>query len=90
MCLGYRSSYQILWKILEQRVDIRDDIFSIFHLNGFNLCLFNPQKVKEKITYGDNCLLSFKVDNMTDFKKKLENLKVEIVYPLTKSETIGF
>lgn len=71
-------------QFLEQQVNIRDGIFSIFNLDGFNFCLFNPKKVKEEVTYGDNCLLSFKVENMDDLQKKLDCLKVEIVYPLTK------
>lgn len=71
-------------KFLEQDVDVRDSVFSKFNLNGFNLCLFNPERVKEKVTYGDNCLLSFMVENMADFKKKLDDLKVEVIYPLTK------
>ncbi|MDD2823537.1 MAG: VOC family protein [Candidatus Daviesbacteria bacterium] len=71
-------------QFLEQQVNVKDDLFSIFNLDGFNFCLFNPEKVKEKVTYGDNCLLSFKVDNIDDLQKKLDDLKVEIVYSLTK------
>lgn len=71
-------------KFLEQPVKVKDEIFSIFDFNGFRLCLFAPDKVKEKVTYGDNCLLSFEVDDMDELIKKLKELNAKIVYPLTK------
>lgn len=71
-------------EFLEQKITIKDDIFSIFDLGNFRLCLFNPEKVKEKVIYGDNCLLSFKVRNIEQLKAKLERLGVDIVYPVTK------
>lgn len=69
---------------LEQSVDIKDEILSIFNFKGFRLCLFCNDKVNEKVTYGDNCLLSFEVDDMDALQRKLLDLKVEIVFPLTK------
>lgn len=69
---------------MEQPVNIKDDIFSIFDFKGFRLCLFCNEKVNEKVTYGDNCLLSFEVDDIEAFQRKLMDLKVEIVFPLTK------
>lgn len=69
---------------LEQSVDIKDEILSIFNFKGFRLCLFCNDEVNEKVTYGDNCLLSFEVDDMDALRRKLIDLKVEIVFPLTK------
>lgn len=71
-------------QFLNQPVDIKDEIFSVFVFQNFRLCLFNYQKVNEKVIYGDNCLLSFEVDDMDELQKYLNNLQVEIIYPLTK------
>jgi predicted enzyme related to lactoylglutathione lyase len=71
-------------KFLEQKVEIRDTTYSRFNINGFRLGLFNPSTVNEKVAYGDNCLLSFQVDNIDTVLTKLKNLNSEIVYPLTK------
>ncbi len=69
---------------LGQTVDIRAEILSVFDFKGFRLCLFCNEKVNEKVTYGDNCLLSFEVEDMEELQKKLDNLQAEIVFPLTK------
>ncbi|MBL4932237.1 VOC family protein [Clostridium paridis] len=71
-------------KFFEQDVDRKDDVFSIFNLNGFRFCLFNNSKVNEEVTWGDNCLPSFEVDDMEKLNKKLDELNAEIVFPLTK------
>ena len=68
----------------EQPVDKRDKIISIFTFKGFRFCLFNNRKVNEEVTWGDNCLPSFEVSDMDKLRKKLDELKVEIVFPLTK------
>lgn len=71
-------------RFLEQPIKIKDKIFSVFDFNGFRLCLFAPDQVKEKVCWGDNCLLSFEVVDMDKLINKLKKLKVKIVYPLTK------
>lgn len=71
-------------EFLGQDIDIKDDILSVFDFKGFRLCLFCNERVNEKVTYGDNCLLSFEVDDMDELIKKLDILDVEIVFPLTK------
>ncbi len=68
----------------EQPVEKRDKIISIFTFKGFRFCLFNNRKVNEEVTWGDNCLPSFEVSDMDKLRKKLDELKVEIVFPLTK------
>ena len=71
-------------QFLEQKVDKKDDIFSIFNVNGFRFCLFNNSKVNEAVTWGDNCLPSFEVNDIEILLKKLKALNAEIVFPLTK------
>lgn len=69
---------------LEQKVTAKGTILSKFDLGGFRLLLFNPKKAGETVTYGDSCLLSFKIADMDGLKKKLKALGATIVYPQTK------
>lgn len=71
-------------KLLEQSVEKRDEIFSIFNIDGFRFCLFNNSKVQEKVNWGDNCLPSFEVNDMSKLMDRLETLNAKIVFPLTK------
>lgn len=71
-------------KFLEIPVYIKDEVFSIFVINGFRFCLFNYQKVNEKVSFGDNCLPSFEVPDIEKLIEKLKKLNAEIVFPLTK------
>jgi predicted enzyme related to lactoylglutathione lyase len=68
----------------EQSVFKKDKIFSIFDIKGFRFCLFNNSEVKEKVTWGDNCLPSFEVNDIKEIIEKLKILEREIVFPLTK------
>lgn len=70
--------------IFEQSIEIKDTVLSVFVLKGFRFCLFNNIKVNEEVTWGDNCLPSFEVNNIYELIEKLARLKVEIVFPLTK------
>lgn len=69
-------------KFLEQRVTVRDKIYSVFDLHGFRLGLFAYREVNEEHTFGSNCLPSLSVGSLADLRKKTEGLK--IVFPLTK------
>lgn len=71
-------------QFFEQKVDKKDEVFSIFNINGFRFCLFNNSKVNETVTWGDNCLPSFEVDDMNKLIDRLETLNAKIVFPLTK------
>lgn len=68
--------------LLEQDVTIRDDIYSVFDINGFRLGLFAYEKMNEKHTFGSNCLPSLEVNNIDVLKNKLSKLRV--VFPVTK------
>lgn len=69
---------------LEQPFYIKDEVFSIFELDGFRFCLFNNNKVGEKVSCGDNCLPSFEVNDIDVLIEKLKKLNAEIVFPLTQ------
>ncbi|MFA9378774.1 MAG: VOC family protein [Lachnotalea sp.] len=64
----------------EKHVDICDDIYSVFTINGFRLGLFAFEKMQENHKFGSNCLPSIDVENVEILKEKLS--KVEIVFPL--------
>lgn len=66
----------------EQKVTVKDNIYSVFDINGFRLGLFAFEKMHEAHTYGSNCLPSISVENIDIFNKKLEGLKV--IFPVAK------
>lgn len=66
----------------EQTVTERDDIYSVFDINGFRLGLFVYRKMNEEHTRGSNCLPSINVENIDILKQKISNL--ELCFPLTK------
>lgn len=66
----------------EQKVTEKDDTYSVFDINGFRFGLFAFEKMKEKHTFGNNCLPSISVEDIATFNKKLQGLKV--VFPVTK------
>lgn len=70
-------------RFLERPVTEKDEIFSIFDVDGFRFCLFDNNKARESVTWGDNCLPSFRIDTLESLLKKIEELQVEIVFPLT-------
>ena len=67
-------------KFFEKPVTVRDSVYSVFDINGFRLGLFAFDIMKEKHTYGNNCLPSINVDNIEILHQKLNGLK--IVFPL--------
>jgi predicted enzyme related to lactoylglutathione lyase len=71
-------------KLFDQPVMKRDEITSCFDVQGFRLFLFDHQKANETVTYGDNCLLSIEVDDITAAQEKLAELDTQIVFPLTR------
>ncbi|MBU0976004.1 VOC family protein [Patescibacteria group bacterium] len=62
----------------------KDEIYSVMKFGDFRIGLFANNRVKESVKYGDNCLLSIKVDSIKEFLNHLNKLKVKLVYPLTK------
>lgn len=66
----------------EKEVFIKDDIYSVFDIDGFRLGLFAFKKVDETHVYGSNCLPSIDVENLDVLKNKIKNLK--LCFPLTK------
>ena len=66
----------------EQSVTERDNIYSVFDINGFRFGLFAYQAVEETHIFGSNCLPSISVDNIETLKCKTKNK--EICFPLTQ------
>lgn len=56
----------------------------VFELNGMRIILYDYQKYKEYVGFGDNCLISFEVDDIFRFKSRLVELNIQIVFPITK------
>lgn len=56
----------------------------MFDIDGFRLFLFDHGKENEDVKYGDNCLLSFEVEDAKALKEKLEGKGYNIVFPLKR------
>ncbi|ENK0836947.1 TPA: VOC family protein [Clostridium botulinum] len=69
--------------LLGQKVDERNDIYSVFDINGFRYGLFANEKMNEAKKWGNNCLPSLEVNNIDLVLKKLEKLNCKIVFTLT-------
>lgn len=66
----------------EQMVTEKNEIYSVFNINGFRFGLFAFEKMKEMHTFGSNCLPSISVNSLEILKEKLTYL--EIVFPITR------
>ncbi len=66
----------------EKKVMIKNDIYSVFDINGFRLGLFAYEKMNEIHTFGSNCLPSIEVETIDILKNKISGL--EICFPLSQ------
>ena len=66
----------------EQKVSEKDEIYSVFEIDGFRFGLFAYQKMNEKHLFGSNCLPSVSVNNKSILEGKL--IKLNVVFPLAK------
>ena len=71
-------------QFLGQKVNRKDKFLSLFIYKGFRLLLFDYKKAGEKVIFGDNCVLSFEVNDIKLFQNKLKKLGAQTIYPLTK------
>jgi predicted enzyme related to lactoylglutathione lyase len=69
---------------LERSAAKKGESLYLFDVDGFRLFLFDHNNENEKVKYGDNCLLSFEVDDAEKTKEKIEDRGLKIVFPLTK------
>jgi hypothetical protein len=56
----------------EQKVTVKDNVYSVFNINEFRLGLFAFEEMQEAHTFGSNCLPSVSVENIDVFNKKLK------------------
>ena len=66
----------------ERPVTEKDDLYSVFDVNGFRFGLFAYQTVGEKHVFGSNCLPSVSVDTIETLKRKTQGK--ELCFPLTQ------
>ncbi len=67
---------------LDRRGVKKGDSLYMFDIDGFRLFLFDHTRENETVQYGDNCLMSFEVDNAVEMEKKLVKKGLKIVFPL--------
>ncbi|MDF2880810.1 MAG: acetyltransferase [Clostridiaceae bacterium] len=70
-------------KLLGQKVTERDEVYSVFDINGFRYGLFANDKVNEAKVWGNNCLPSLAVNDMDLIQQKIKDLNCPIVFQLT-------
>ena len=68
--------------LFEQPVTEKDDIYSVFDINGFRLGLFAYEKKGEEHSFGSNCLPSISFENREVLEHKMSGK--EICFPLTQ------
>lgn len=66
----------------EMKFTKRDEIYSVFDINGFRLGLFAFEKMNENHKFGSNCLPSIDVESLDILKDKIKTL--ELCFPLTR------
>ncbi|MGN0616971.1 VOC family protein [Ruminococcus flavefaciens] len=69
-------------ELFEQKVTEKDDVYSVFDVNGFRLGLFAYEKKNELHTFGSNCLPSISVESIDCLNEKLNGK--EICFPVTR------
>lgn len=69
-------------EFFEKSVTEKNDIYSVFDIEGFRLGLFAYERMNEAHTFGSNCLPSVSVDTIELLKHKIENL--DMCFPITK------
>ena len=69
-------------ELFGQPVTERDEIYSVFDVEGFRFGLFAYEKMKEPHTCGSNCLPSISFENKDVLENKLSGK--DICFPLTR------
>lgn len=83
LCVGNMDrAIKFYEKLFEQPVTVKNDIYSVFDINGFRMGLFAYKKMNEPHTFGSNCLPSLEIDSINILKNKLS--KLNVVFPLTR------
>jgi predicted enzyme related to lactoylglutathione lyase len=69
-------------ELFEQEVTERDELYSVFEVNGFRLGLFAYKLTNENHEFGSNCIPSFSVDDLKLLDAKLKGK--DICFPITR------
>ncbi len=68
--------------LLGQKVTEKNDIYSVFDINGFRYGLFANEKMNEAKKWGNNCLPSLEVSNIDLVLKKIRTIKLQNCFPI--------
>lgn len=69
-------------ELFEKKVTEKDNIYSVFDIDGFRFGLFAYKKTKERHVFGSSCLPSICTDNIENLKIKISGKK--LCFPLTQ------
>lgn len=67
-------------RFFEKPVAHFDEIYSVFDIDGFRFGLFAFAKMNEEHVFGNNCLPSIDVADLSTLRQKLNGL--DVVFPL--------
>lgn len=66
-------------KLFNKKVDVFDERFSIFKIEGFSFGLFDPKKDDEKFTLGNNIIPDIEVKDIDKEYSKIKDMGAKIV-----------
>jgi predicted enzyme related to lactoylglutathione lyase len=69
---------------LKRKATKKGDSLYLYNLDTFRLFLFDHNNEDEEIKYGDNCLLSFEVEDAKKTEEQIRKRGLKIVFPLKK------
>ena len=76
------SFYEALF---DRSVTEKDDVYSVFDVNGFRFGLFAYRKMNEEHIFGSSCLPSISFESREQLENKLNGK--EICFPMKKIKT---
>ena len=68
--------------IFKKTVKSKTDRFSVFEINGFLFCLFNPKSANEAHKIGNNCIPTIELDNVETFYREISEKHIKVVLEL--------
>ena len=73
-------------KLLDKKVDSFAERMSSFGMGNLSLLLFDPTVDGEIVTWGNNEVINFEVEDIQEIKKLIDDVWCDIIMPLEQVE----